>query len=226
MRKTLHLVITGLFLLGSAVGPARADTIGELGDKSPNNDSTSFEKPGRWIFRPAINAGYNKLLSGYEGYEDLGNIGLDLYLRRVSSESFTSWVNHLIFRLSLDYFPLQVPSGLNGITEDLYSANFSILYEIPSIGRKQFWFPIFLGAGYARYQDKITIDNSTSGKVSDKNNYNGFVFSWGANLPAYKYFPFKTVPEMRYHRYKRLEDKASHMTYQLGVILWPREKDQ
>lgn len=204
-----------------------AATLGGVKNKktgSSGSVSASFPKQHRWTFRPAVNFGYNKLLSGYDGYDDLGNAGLDLYMRRESLDDAVSWGDNLFFRLSVDYFPLQVPQGLNGIQEDLYAANLSILYDVHKLGRFQLPYPWFLGAGYGVYRDKVTLSNNTSGKVSTTHTFNGFVLSTGFTIPPLKYFPFKLVPEIRYHRYKRLKGNASNMTYQLGVVLWPREK--
>src|SRR5437588_3245960 len=102
---------------------------GAWGDQLGGVKLGKFKTESSWILAPGINAGYNKLLTGYEGYENLGNLGLDLYIQPPrETPQRTSWYHNVLFRFSFDYFPLQVPKGNFGLTEDIYSLNFSFLY--------------------------------------------------------------------------------------------------
>jgi len=178
---------------------------------------------GSWMLSPAINGGYNKLLEGYDGYEDLGNIGLDLYVKQRPDTYEYSWTQNFIYRLSFDYFPLQVPKALLGLKEDLYSINASFLYSFVfrSQGPNQGILP-FLGVGIGWYQDRTTLNTKASGKVTGTTNHIGYTGSIGCFLPEFNLFiPMRIVPEVRYHQINVPDGQATNITYQAALVFWP-----
>jgi hypothetical protein len=195
----------------------------ELGSKKIKDVMRTDEN---WLFAPAVNGGKNKLLTGYDGYEDLGNLGGDLYMQPPADPDGGAWRDLCLIRLSFDWFPLQVPKGVNGLEEDIYSINASLLYKInfrKSSGRIRSWQP-FLGFGAGLYQDRIVLDTPATGKVSSNENHFGWGLSGGVLLPVFgKHFPFRLIPEVRYHRIKYVEGFATNMTYQVGLAYWPSE---
>lgn len=208
------LASLALVLLCAAGQPCYARKLDDVKTLKSDDDK-------HWILRPAVGLGYNNMMKGYDGYENLGNFGLDFYIQRRSGHK-DSWGRNLYLRLSMDYAPLQVPEGNNGLTEDLYGANASLLYMFNKIGRfRPSWIP-FIGGGYGAYRDVVELDTRATGKITTKESYHGFVASFGVSLPNMKLgIPFRLIPEIRYHQYKTLEEPASHMTYQLGIMFWP-----
>jgi hypothetical protein len=205
-----------LALIGPAAIPAWADM-----DDNPSylKDWTERDKGSGWNFSPAFNGGYTSLLHGYKGYKNLGNAGLDLYMRPPVPQ-FPRWYNHMIFRLSADYFPLQVPSQVVGITEDIYALTGTALWRFSNASEAEHnqWIP-FLGAGVGVYWDSVTVDTLATGKVKDAEQYLGVTGALGVMLPTWG--PIRIIPEIRYHTLREAGRYwASHMTYQIGAALW------
>lgn len=194
-----------------------------MGSTRGSGDSTG------WSFSPAINGGYNNLLDGYDGYDNLGNLGLDLYMQPGpvdERDSMNSWRNTMLFRLSVDWFPLQVPDGVYGLKEDIYSLNGSFLYAFRK--NQAFdptaWRP-FLGAGIGYYRDIVELDTPATGKITGKDNHFGFNFNAGLFYPfSLGSLPLCWIPEVRYHRIKYVDEYSGNITYQLGLAYWPRLK--
>lgn len=209
-----------LFFLPLLLSPAagRAETIGE--DEADH--STYFKETGpSWIISPGINGGYNKLVRGYKDYEDLGNAGVDIYFRPPQSAVETpNWTNRMMFRLSGDWFPLQLPPGPRGLTEDVFSLNGTVVYKIQSFARAESkqWTP-FLGLGFGGYWDRVSLDTPASGKITGTHFYWGINADAGFMLPAV--FGVRLVPEVRYHTAKTPNNYyVANMTYQMGAVLW------
>ncbi len=181
----------------------------------------------RWHFYPAVHGGYNKLLEGFDGYEDLGNLGFDFYADPPERNNFgASSLENLLMRISSDWFPLQVPDGTLGLEEDLYALNADLLYRI-NVKRNHApssWNP-FVGVGMGIYHDRITLDTPATGKVTGTDNHFGMNLSAGILLPVFsESFPFRLIPEIRYHRIRFASDYVTSMAYQVGLAYWPREK--
>jgi hypothetical protein len=174
----------------------------------------------RWDVFPAANIGYNQLLKGYQGYENLGNAGVDLYvLRRPPEVEEPKGSDRLGFRISADYFPLQVPEGVYNTTEDIFSLNAAVLYRFYSLYRpEQTQYIPFVGIGAGAYRDVVTVDTPASGKVSGTHSYLGFSGSLGVFLPVMGAVRF--APEIRLHAL-RIPDNglALNMTYQVAASL-------
>src|SRR5687768_1159840 len=100
-RLRRHLVSALLTLLISL--PATflsAATLSDSKDSGMTYGGGFSSGAAKWTVRPALNAGYNKLLTGYDGYDDLGKAGLDIYFRRQLLGDVTGWTERMIFRLS------------------------------------------------------------------------------------------------------------------------------
>lgn len=221
LRRTRRFAVAPgtLFLLaflGSAAAPARADV-----DDDTNyvKEWSERDRGSGWNFSPALNGGYTSMLHGYNGYKNLGNAGVDLYMRPPEPQ-FPRWYHHMIFRLSGDYFPLQVPSQVAGITEDIYSLNGTALWRFSNFGQSEHnqWIP-YLGAGVGVYWDSVTVDTLATGKVKNAEQYLGVTGSVGVMLPTVG--PIRLIPEIRYHTFREAGKYwASHMTYQIGAAIW------
>ncbi len=175
---------------------------------------------------PAFNFGYNKLGKGYEGYSDLGNAGLDLYIQPFRAPNQPTKAKHnMLFRFSFDYFPLQVPKQNLGLKEDMYSANLAFVYQFHKLNlqTEQAWLPFF-SLGIGRYLDMVKLNSAATGTVQRNRQYSGFNASVGMALPWFKNFPIRVVPEIRYHRVKVVDSIATNMTYQIGLAYWPKAK--
>lgn len=187
----------------------------------------STQTTERWKFHPAMHGGYNVLLEGFDGYDDLGNFGFDLYADPPEAKKFGSGATeNLLMRISSDWFPLQVPEGVNGLKEDIYALNADCLYRI-NVNRDRMlssWNP-FLGFGIGLYQDRISLDTPATGKVTGTENYFGVNLSAGVLPPVFsESLPFRLIPEIRYHRIKFESAFVTSMVYQVGIAYWPGKK--
>jgi hypothetical protein len=184
------------------------------------------EKPS-WTFIPAGHGGQNKLGSNYDGYEDLGAGGFDVYFNPPLPEfEEPDWRHKLMFRLSGDYFPLQVPEGVYGLTEDIYSLNCGIVKKFMHFrkpeGRQ--WTP-FLAGGFGVYWDRITLDTPASGKVTGMHTY--FGFNGGAGLMFPSILGLRLVPEFRWHGMRPAGNVwVTNTVYQGSVMLWFGRKSE
>ncbi len=172
-----------------------------------------------WLFLLTVNGGYNQLLKGYKGYDNLGNAGIDLYMRpgRLRVEA-PGWKEHLMFRLSADYFPLQVPEGVYGLTEDMYGISGALLFKAFTLSRPESdqWVP-FLGIGVGHYLDRVTLDTPASGKIAGTHNHFGANASLGLFTPVF-FGRLHLIPEIRFHTLKIPDDSWSmNLTYQAGL---------
>jgi len=222
MKKRLVLLLSLLSFSLTAAFASEADYTG------PALRLASAEEARRWLFVPAVNVGYNNLMNGYDGDSDLGKIGADLYIHfpqmaDAAPGTFNNWWG----RLSLEYFPLQVPDGSNGLTEDVYSLNGAFVYvlRLTNRGRELPLYP-FLGLGGGWYQDRVELDTPASGKVTGVYNNFGWNASLGVFLPPMQFFvPIRLVPEVRYHSVKGVHEDTSMISYQLAVSFWPDAKE-
>jgi hypothetical protein len=218
----------GVFL-ACATGPHRLHALVESDNEKleyPTEDHVDYvglwddrEKGGSYSFSPGINGGYTDLLRGYPDYENLGNLGLDLYMRPPPPLE-ARWTQHMMFRLSADYFPLQVPNYVYNTTEDLFSLNGTVLWRFTDFAGKETekWIP-FLGLGAGLYWDSTRVNTPASGKVHGTEMYLGANGAAGVFLPCFG--NWRLVPEIRYHAIRQLENYwASHISYQIGLVYW------
>jgi hypothetical protein len=177
----------------------------------------------RWRMVPGVNAGYNQLLSGYDDYSNLGNVGLDLYFKAARPVNRTArFTDHLIYRLSIDYFPLQVPEEINGVTEDIYAVSINMLYRFQDLRYRERdigWIP-FVGFGFGYYLDRLTLDTPASGKKTGTHTMVGGSVSLGAFSPLVFGDTIRLAPEIRLHALKAPDMWATNMTYQVAATLW------
>jgi hypothetical protein len=179
------------------------------------------ERATRWIIAPGFNGGITKMNNGYDGYDDLGHAGFDVYFNppRPLYEPPT-WRNRLYWRLSADYFPLQVPEGVYGVTEDIYSINNAVGFKFLSFNRREEKQIVpFVAGGFGVYWDRIELDTPASGKVTGMHNYFGVNASAGFFLPSL--WNIRLVPEIRWHGMRTTGNYwATHYTFQGSLVLW------
>lgn len=173
-----------------------------------------------WTFAIGGNGGLNKLGNGYEGYDDMPHGGADFYIRppRPQHEDPT-FKDKFMLRFSADYFPLQVPEGVYGLTEDIYALSMSVIVRLRDMGRPdhQMWVP-FLGLGAGFYRDQIELDTPASGKISDSHNYFGLNFSGGFFFP--EVLGIRFAPEVRYHMLRTPGNfSATNICYMMGASI-------
>ncbi len=173
-----------------------------------------------WNISPGISGGYTIPLHGYQNYENSYNGALDIYFRPPVPQ-FPRWTTRMAFRLSGEYFALEVPEEVKGVTQDLYGLTGTVLFRFVNFSgadeTKKF-IP-FVGGGLGYYWDRLTIDHPATGKKTGSNGYLGFNGSGGLMLPALGHF--RLIPEVRFHTLDQWKGYwASHMTYQLGLVYW------
>lgn len=192
----IRALLGSVLLLSCASVSLRAETV----EYNIENATSDFDTTSKTLWKTyvAAFAGYNMLIDGYEGYKNLGNAGVELWLQPydVSIEEPTWRTNRFYFRLSAEWMPLQVPAGNYGITEDIYAGTAQIIYRFRMEDRGE-WSP-FIGFGAGQYIDRITLDTPASGKVSGNHSHFGMNGSAGIFLPPVG--PFRLAAEARYHR--------------------------
>lgn len=173
-----------------------------------------------WNMAFGPSGGATKMLNGYQGYEDKGNVGIDLYFRPPVPQ-FPNWTDRLLFRFSADYFPLQVPKTVYYTKEDLYSISGTVICRIMSFNNKpeNKRFIPFLGAGPALQWDRISTNHpavDTSGTFL----YLGYSASGGFMLPTVA--GLRLIPEVRYQSFKEPNHFwTSHISYMVSLTYWP-----
>ena len=175
---------------------------------------------------PAFNFGLNKLGKGYEGYEDIGKAGLDLYIQPFRPATVPTRAKHnMLLRFSFDYLPLQVPKQNAGLKEDMYSLNLALVYQFHRLNlqSEQQWLP-FVSLGYGSYYDVVKLNTPATGRIQSRRQYPGFSASVGMALPWFKNFPVRVIPEIRYNRVKVVDETTTNIIYQVGLAYWPEKK--
>jgi hypothetical protein len=201
MQKLTHMTARPqylkIFLLGTAfltLSPTAklfADS-GEFGENIVRTKSS-------WETSIGVSGGYNQLIRGYDNYDNLGNIGLEIFMREIPSiASSSQWKKRVGYRFSLEYFPLQVPKGNNGLTEDIYSANAGIFYKFLNVEDPEVfqWVP-FVGLGLGGYWDALRLSTPATGTVSSIEGYFGMNTFFGVLLPAWG--NWRVAPEIKLH---------------------------
>jgi hypothetical protein len=173
-----------------------------------------------WNMAFGPTAGYTSLLNGYQDYGNLGNVGLDVYFRPPVPQ-FPRWYDQFIFRLSGDYFPLEVPDTVAYTTEDLYSVSATVIYRAMGFyGTPEHKRLIpFIGAGPAIQWDRISIKHPAI-QESGTNMHLGYSASGGFMLPTVG--GFRLIPEVRYQSVREPDQYwTSHISYMVSLTYWP-----
>lgn len=172
-----------------------------------------------WNVSAGFNGGYTDVGTGYKDYENLGNGGVDLYFRPPVPQ-FPEWKDRMVFRLSFDYYPLQVPDYVYYTKEDLFTLSGSVLYRLVSFSgtpeHKRF-IP-FVGGGPALEWHEVSVE-SPALNSDGKYLHLGLTASGGFMLPTIG--GFRLIPEVRFVTMKE-PDKiwTSHISYNLGIAYW------
>lgn len=173
-----------------------------------------------WNISPGVSGGYTLPMHGYPEYPNSYNGALDIYFRPPVPQ-FPTWTTRLAFRLSGEYFALEVPKEVKGVTEDLYGLTGTVIYRFVNFkGQPEDKrFVPFFGGGFGVYWDRTMIDHPATGKTSGVSTYIGYTGSAGLMLPAFG--NLRIIPEVRYHALDQWKVFwASHMTYQIGLVYW------
>lgn len=224
-RLALPFLFSGLLLplLGIFATPVHADD--SFDDANYVKMLDERDRGVGWNVSPGVSAGYTIPLHGYPNYLNSYNGALDIYFRPPVPQ-FPDWTTRLAFRLSGEYFALEVPKEVKGVTEDLYGFTGTVLYRFVNFAGQQEneKFVPFMGGGVGYYWDRITIDHPATGKKTGSNGYFGYTGSAGLMLPAFG--NFRLIPEVRYHALDQWKVYwASHMTYQLALVYWIPAKE-
>jgi hypothetical protein len=219
VRRLVCLVAALAVLAGVAAADSERWDLPRGEDTYEPKYEEYYAHEGRhWLFMPAVNGGYHQLIEGYDGYSDLGNAGLDLYIGRSPAPEEFTMEDRVMLRISADYFPLQVPEGTNGLEEDVYALTASAVVKMHSSLRSELrqWVP-FLGFGAGMYWDYVTLDTPASGKVSGTHNIPGFNVSVGVMSPAAGIL--RLVPEVRFHALRTPGNNWAHsVAYQAALL--------
>jgi hypothetical protein len=150
---------------------------------------TDTEFHSKYCLSP--NIGLNLLQKGFPGYTNNYCVGADFYM---SSEALgESWWS--AWRLSSDYFPLVVPEGVYGTTEDMFDISFSKVYIFPLTESQRS--QLFTGIGIGLYGDWIRLDTPATGAMSNISYYPGLSASFGIRIKLKG--SMELVPEIRSH---------------------------
>lgn len=163
-----------------------------------------------------VNVGTTYLNKGYPGYQSASPyIGADVFFPR--SYVGSRWFSRFSWRLSLDYFPLVLPEGVYGTTEDLIALSISQVYYFPlnAAGTST----LSAGFGLGGYFDWIRLETPATGSQSHVSFHPGAVFSagWGYKLRD----SLEIGPEVRVHCAHVARDYFSvNTSILLGVSWW------
>lgn len=219
-RLALPFLFSGLLapFLGYFVTPLHADD--SFDDTNYIKMLDDRDRGVGWNMAFGPTAGYTDVLNGYQNYTNKGNAGVDVYFRPPVPQ-FPEWKDHLLFRLSADYFPLQVPKTIPYTTEDLYTMSAIVLYRLMSFsGTPEHERVIpFVGLGPAVGWDRVSVHHpavNSSGTFF----HMGYSASGGIMLPAL--WGFRLIPEVRYQSMCEPDHYwTSHISYMVGLTYWP-----
>ena len=173
-----------------------------------------------WNVSPGVSGGLTTPLDGYKNYQNSGNGAIDVYFRPPIPQ-FPEWPSRMMFRMSGEYFPLEVPKEVKGVVEDLYALTGTVMYRFmrmdgtPEHNR----FVPYLGAGVGVFWDHFKLDYPGVEKTSSLDTFFGYTGSAGILLPCIG--PIRIVPEVRAYSFRRANNNwAVHMAYQLGITYW------
>ncbi len=153
--------------------------------------------------------GMNYLQRGYDSYKkNYPDFGVDLKVIRKRETQTTLYD----YRISFEYFPLVVPEGTYGLTEDIYAFSGALLFNF----YHHEYFTSYAGIGPGLYLDHIRLDTPVSGEKSTMYAYVGVNASVGLIINT-KY-GFKIYPEVRYHSMSGQGYFTTHMSIQCGIM--------
>ena len=221
MRKTILFLIPFLLVAGAshrAFGREMDSSGPKEGLEDIEKDFSPQDEPEtKFHFMPAVFGGYNQLLKGYPGYQNLGNVGAEVWARPITTsiEEPSWYTDNFLVRLSAEWMPLQVPKGNYGLVEDMYALTGQIVFKFDSV-RDAEWMP-FLGVGAGGYWDHLSLDTPASGKITGTHYYFGMNATAGIFFPPMG--PFRLETEARYHRLQGPNAFwPQNITYQVGLI--------
>jgi hypothetical protein len=195
--------------------PSKASTI-----RITSKCSKSANAAWGGTFHPESAGGLTIPLDGYKNYDNSPNASLDVYFRPPVPQ-FPEWSDRMMFRLSGEYFPLEVPSEVKGVVEDLYALTGTVLFRIMRMDgtpENKRWIP-YIGGGAGVFWDRIKLDYPGMSSTDSVDTFFGLTGSVGILLPAIG--PIRMVPEVRYYSFKRSNGIwANHMSYQIGLVYW------
>jgi hypothetical protein len=163
----------------------------------------------------SLNAGQNYFQKGFPGYGNSQYFGADFYMPRGSIG--THWWSRYSWRLSADYFPLVLPEGVYGTTEDLFDVSISQIYFFPV--NDACTSTIFAGIGFGGYFDQIRLDTPATGARSNTSFFPGASLSagWGYKLTD----SIELVAEGRTHfLYVSRDYFTVNTSVHLGLAWW------
>ncbi len=173
-----------------------------------------------WNISPGVSGGLTIPLDGYENYDNSPNASLDIYFRPPVPQ-FPEWPDRMMFRLSGEYFPLEVPSEVKGVVEDLYALTGTVLFRLmrmDGMPEHKRWIP-YVGGGAGVFWDRIKLDYPGMPSTDSVDTFFGLTGSAGILVPAIG--PIRIVPEVRYYSFKRSNGIwANHLSYQIGLVYW------
>ncbi len=133
--------------------------------------SDNDDEAGSYGTALAVSAGYNTLQQGFVGYTPNAALGVDWYLlpdeAPYNVPDCDLWKEDLFYRISFDYFPMSVPSGNYGTSEDIAGLSGDVLfyaYRGKAVN-------IFLGIGVGYFLDAISVDTPATGRMSSQYYY-------------------------------------------------------
>lgn len=215
---TLSSLFLGLLGVSTLSKPLLADDSFDDTDYIAMMDEK--DKGVGWNMAFGPTAGYTDVLNGYQDYTNLGNVGLDVYFRPPIPQ-FPRWYDRFMFRLSADYFPLQVPDYVPYTTEDLYTMSATVLVRMMSFSGtpEHQRFTPFIGIGPAMGWDRISVKHPAV-NASGTFFHLGYSASGGIMLPTVG--GFRLIPEIRYQSMNEPNQYwTSHISYMVGITYWP-----
>lgn len=186
-----------------------------LTTRSRKNSSLAEESSSRRSnsYQPFIGGygGYNVLLTGYHQYENGLSGGVEWRLHEMDGDR----LQLIGFSVGLENFPMNVPPGTNGTSEDLMNVNGAMLFfpiADPS-------FALYAGVGVGAYLDWTRIHTPATGALSSAATFIGLSprigleWTWGDVV---------VIPEIRLH-YLLTPSRGSysvvHYAFQVGAWL-------
>ncbi|MEI8217573.1 MAG: hypothetical protein WCG51_00820 [Elusimicrobiota bacterium] len=163
----------------------------------------------------SVNAGTNLLQSGFPSYGSSPYFGADFYIPQGSLGGH--WWSRYAWRVSVDYFPMVLPAGVYGTTEDMFDIALSQVFFFPV--NDSCTSSLFAGIGFGGYADWIRIDTPATGARSNISYSPGVSLSagWGYKISN----SLELVPEARAHFvYASREYFTVNTSIHLGVAWW------
>lgn len=175
------------------------EALDERGNTGPKRHMLIFSGGGYF--------GRNKLMSGYNDYQDnySGHLEARLGLAAVKKRP------DIIVSLNYDYMPLILPDGLYGMSESISACTLNAYYVFYAQRKINF----FVGPGFGYYLDLMTMDTPASGKIEHQYSFIGFNLGIGGQYYIDKYITI--IPMIKYHSIIEPGSFAArHLILQIG----------